>query len=332
MLSAIILLILGVVLAAILAVASKVFHVEKDPRMEKIAAILPQANCGACGFAGCGSFAEAVVNGSAKVNACIPGGNDVAAKIGDILGMKAEKTAKKVAIIHCNRDLKEDKIRYNYHGIQDCNAAALLFGGDASCVYACLGMGSCQKACPFGAIDLTERGVPRINEEKCVACGICIDTCPKKIIDYKLYGKDVDVLCASKDKGAVAMKVCSVSCIGCKKCENICPVKAITVIDNCAKIDYSLCVSCGKCAEVCPRKSIEDKLLRSSDAEKRVPPTIIAEKCIGCTICAKNCPVKAIAGEVKKPHVINKETCIACGICVGKCPKDAIEWTLKKKV
>lgn len=329
MTAALILLSLGAVLAAVLAVASKVFYVEKDPRIEKIAAILPQANCGACGFAGCVSFAEAVVKGETSVSGCIPGGSDTAAKIADILGAKAEKQVKKVAIIHCNRDLKEDKTRYEYQGIKDCAAAALLFGGDAACVYACLGMGTCVNACPFGAIDYTERGIPRINEEKCVACGVCIDVCPKKIIDYKPYAKDVDVLCSSKDKGAVAMKVCSVACIGCKKCENTCPVKAITVIDNCAVINYDLCVSCGKCAEVCPKHCIEDKLLKEKGVQKRVPPVIIAEKCIGCTICAKNCPVKAINGEVKKVHEINNETCIACGICVQKCPKDAISWQLK---
>ncbi len=328
MTAALILGILGLVLGVALALASKAFHVDKDERIEQVEKILPQANCGACGYAGCAAFAEAVINGTAPISGCVPGGASVAEKISGIVGKKAGKTVKKVAVVHCGGNINSMREKFRYNGIEDCNAAALLHGGDNICAYGCLGLMSCMKACPFGAISASETGLPVIDEEKCVACGICVETCPKNIIGYKIYGKKVDVRCSSRDKGAAVMKICRSGCIGCGKCEKTCPVGAIDITDNLAVIDYEKCVSCGKCAEVCPTKAITDELL-DENTLKRASPVIIEDKCIGCTICAKNCPVSAIKGEVKQVHEIDEDICICCGICVDKCPKSAIDWELK---
>ncbi len=328
MTAALILGLLGLILGVSLALASKVFHVEKDERIEKIEKVLPQANCGACGYAGCSAFAEAVINGEAPVNGCIPGGASVAESVAAIMGKKADASAKKVAVIHCNGNINMMHEKFDYNGIEDCNAAALLHGGDNICEYGCLGLLSCLKACPFDAIYVKENGVPAVDEEKCVACGVCVDTCPKRLIDMKFYGKDVDVLCSSRDKGAAVMKICKNGCIGCGKCAKVCPAEAIEIRDNLAVIDYEKCISCGKCAEACPTNAIIDNLLKKKDVEKRSNPEIEEDKCIGCTICAKNCPVNAIEGEVKKAHKIQKDKCVSCGICVQKCPKDAIKWDL----
>ena len=326
MTAALVLGLLGLLLGLALAMASKAFYVEKDARIEKVEAVLPQANCGACGYAGCAAFAEAVVKGEADINGCIPGGGDTAAAIAGILGKKAGKTEKKVAIVHCHGPVSEMKNKFEYQGIADCNAAMLLHGGDSDCIYGCLGYYSCIEACPFDAIDVTEKGGVRVNEEKCVGCGACIEACPKHIIELKPASKQVDVLCSSKDKGADVMKICKVGCIGCKKCEKICPVDAIKVHDQLAVIDYGLCISCGKCAEVCPTHVIHDRLASRFAEGKRTPPVINSEKCIGCTLCAKSCPVQAISGTVKEIHEIDPEKCVCCGICVDKCPKDAILW------
>ena len=326
MTAALVLGILGLLLGLALALASKAFYVEKDERIEKVEQVLPQANCGACGYAGCASFAEAVVKGEAEISGCIPGGSDTAAAIAAILGKKASQSEKIVAVVHCRGDINAMRNRFQYQGIKDCNAAMLLHGGDVDCLYGCLGYYSCVEACPFDAMDKTENGGVRVNEEKCVGCGVCVDACPKKIIELKKASKKVDVLCSSRDKGGDVMKVCKVGCIGCKKCEKACPVDAIKVTGNLARIDYDICISCGKCAEVCPTHVIDDKLAALFPGGKRVPPVIEPEKCIGCTICAKNCPSDAIRGKVKEIHEIDPEKCVACGICVEKCPKDAIRW------
>ncbi|TYB31467.1 MAG: Fe-S cluster domain-containing protein [Candidatus Mcinerneyibacterium aminivorans] len=326
----IILGIIGTILGIVLAIASKIFHVEIDPRIEEVEEILPQANCGACGFAGCASYAEAVVKGNAEITDCTPGGEEVSNKIAEILGVEKESKDKKVAIIHCNANFNQMDKKFEYEGIDSCRGASLALGGDLICEYGCLGYYDCKESCPFDAIYISENRVPRIDEDKCTACGVCIEKCPKNLIDYKPYSKEVDVLCKSKEKGAEAKKKCETACIACSLCEKNCPVDAIHVKDNLAVIDYDKCISCGKCAEVCPTNAIEDKVLENTDLEKRDKPKIIDDKCVGCTICAKNCPVEAIEGEVKEVHKIDKSICVACGICVSKCPQDAIDWKHSK--
>lgn len=302
----------------VLAYASKKFAVEVDPRVTDIRDILPGANCGGCGFAGCDALAEAIVKGDAPVSGCPVGGPALAEKIAKLMGVEAGNLERQVARVICCGDKDNAKEKYEFQGIHDCNAAEMLAGGPKGCRYGCTGLGSCVRVCPFDAIHVIN-GVAVVDEEKCTACGKCIAVCPKKIIELVPISKKVRVLCKNLDKGKATMQVCKVGCIACQKCVKACKFDAIKVENNVAKIDYSKCTNCMMCAEVCPTKTIY------ANFAERKKAFINEDKCIGCTICIKNCNFEAIEGELKSKHKVLDDKCVGCSQCYEKCPKDAIE-------
>ena len=251
----IILCVLGGIFGIILAVASKVFAVEKDERLDLIAEALPGANCGGCGYAGCSAYAQAVIDGKAPLNACAAGGAAMAEKIAEIMGVSAEAGEKMVALVRCSGGCNANLKFETYEGLDDCVAATKVLGGTTQCSYACIGFGTCVKACKFGALSIVD-GVAVVNKEKCTGCMACTKVCPRGIIGAKPYSSKVWVPCHSKDKGADTRKYCTVGCIGCKLCEKACQFDAIHVADNLASIDYSKCTACGACVRKCPRKII----------------------------------------------------------------------------
>ena len=254
----VVLAVLGAIFGLVLAIASKVFAVEVDPREEAILGCLPGANCGGCGYPGCSGYASAVVKGVAPVNACAAGGEAVAAQIGEIMGVSAGAAVKQIAQVHCTGCGQNYK-QYTYVGIHDCVAASKLpGGGDLGCAYGCLGLGSCEKACPFDAIHVID-GVARVDEEKCKACNKCVDICPRHIIALEPYKtkRHVTIPCSSHDKGVDARKVCDNGCIGCSLCAKSCPKEAITMVNNLAVIDYEKCIGCGICVDACPQEVLE---------------------------------------------------------------------------
>lgn len=312
--------VMGLLLGAGLAAASKVFAVEKDPRIDEVKEVLPGANCGGCGLPGCDAMAEAIVTGKSPVNGCPVGGAAVAAKVAAIMGMEAGETERQVAFVSCKGCKEDCTYKYEYYGEKDCQEAMVAMGGDKTCEYGCLGYGSCVKACKFDAIHINEKGLAEVDPDKCTSCGACIAVCPKNVIRLVPESGKVFVSCNSHDKGKEVKVNCKVGCIACGICVKNCPFEAITIEEgtNLPKIDYSKCRSCMICVEKCPQKSI------TSTLEKRKKVVINEEKCVKCGICKKNCPKEAIEGEVKQPHKVLEDKCIGCGICAEKCPKDAI--------
>ncbi len=314
---------LGLLYGLFLAYASKVFHVDIDPKIGKIIEALPGANCGACGQPGCGGYAEVVVNEGADITLCAPGGKDTAKAIAEIMGMKASTKERNIAVIHCQSGgINNTFFKYEYQGIPSCKAAVQIANGPNLCNYGCVFQNDCVDACVFDAFTIDENGMRIIDSDKCTGCGACVKACPRNLIELVPISKKVHILCSSHDKGGIAKKSCGsqTACIGCGMCMRKCPVGAISMKDSLAVIDYEKCINCGLCATVCPTKSIIDPL-----AGKRKKAFIIEENCIGCTICAKKCPVDAISGELKKIHKIDPDKCIGCEICVAKCPKKTIE-------
>ena len=250
---------LGILFGVGLALASKKFCVKQDPRIEELFVKLPGVNCGACGMPGCMGFAEALINGTCTIDKCAVMHEDVRREIADILGIKFEPRVKTVAVLHCHGGNKRAKDKFIYTGISDCIAASLVSGGPKLCEHGCIGLGTCQEACPFGAITMSEEGLPIVDEDKCTGCGKCVASCPKGLFSLVPLGKVYAVRCKSLELGKVVLQACFVGCIACRKCEKVCPEGAIKIINNLAIIDYNICQNKGECFKVCPTKTIAKK-------------------------------------------------------------------------
>lgn len=246
---------MGVVFGLGLGVAAIKFKVEQDPKIPQVRECLPGANCGGCGFAGCDALAEAIVKGEAKVTACPVGGDSCANKIADIMGIEASSSAKVTAFVKCNGNCEAAKNKFEYFGVEDCSIEATLGGGKKSCSFGCLGDGNCVRACAFDALSIVD-GVAVVDKEKCVACGACIDACPKHLIELVPYDSNVRVACSSHDMPKASKDNCANACMGCKLCEKNCPSDAVHIDNFLAKVDYDKCTQCGVCTEKCPTKAI----------------------------------------------------------------------------
>jgi Na+-translocating ferredoxin:NAD+ oxidoreductase subunit B len=304
-----------------LALTAKKFPVKTDPKVEKVKDVLAHAHCGACGFAGCEQYAEAVVaRPEVPPDLCVPAGAKGAAAVAAITGKKAEIKEKNYARVMCQGGLTRSEKKFLYEGVQDCRAVVLAGGGDKACRYGCLGYGTCARVCPFDAISMTEGRLPSVDPDKCTGCRKCEAACPTKVIEVLPASKQVLVACHSKDKGAETRKKCSIGCISCGICAKVCPFDAASLEGNLSRIDIDKCRVCGLCVTKCPTRAIVDYMPER-------PKAYVMENCIGCHSCAKVCPVDAAWGEMKKKHEIDQTKCIGCGICTAKCPVQAINGT-----
>lgn len=247
---------MGLLFGILLSIASNVFAVELDPKVEAMLNALPGANCGACGFPGCEGLANAINDGRAPVTACPIGGQKVANNLAEIIGVNAGNVERNVAVVLCQGDCDKAKNKFQYEGIKDCRIANELVGGPKTCTYGCLGCGTCEDVCMFDAITMVN-GVAVIDKEKCTSCMKCIEICPRKIIELVPYDNEVVVKCKSEDAGKEVRSYCSVGCIGCKICVKNCPEEAFIFENNLARINYEKCTSCGICVEKCPTKAID---------------------------------------------------------------------------
>ncbi len=244
------------VLGLILGIVSKVFQIPVNQLQVDLQAVLPGANCGACGFSGCEGYSVYLANGGTETGKCPVGGSDVSSELAALLGVPAKPVVPLVAHVMCKGDCHHTAKRFHYRGTMRCNAAQGIFSGPGSCTFGCMGFGDCVEKCPYEAIDIID-GIAVINKVKCKACGICVTVCPKKIIFIvPRYNNDYKVECRNKWPGGETKKHCSVGCIGCQRCFKICPSEAITMDGPLAVIDPYKCTHCNKCYEVCPTHSI----------------------------------------------------------------------------
>ena len=248
---------IGILAGLLLAVLSKIMAVPVDEKAAAIEEILPGANCGSCGFSGCAGYAAALSAGTTTdTGLCNPGGSEVSAKIAALTGGAAAAVEPMTALVFCRGTEEAAKRKMRYEGVQSCKMASQLFGGEKSCLYGCVGLGDCARACPYNAIMLCD-GVAVVSPDLCRACKKCVSVCPKGIIDLVPKSQvSAAVLCKNHDKGAVTRKECAAGCIGCTKCVKLCPAQAITMDKNAARVDPSKCTACGACAEGCPTGAI----------------------------------------------------------------------------
>ena len=246
----------GLVCGASLAVVARIFAVYEDPRIEKASSVLPGVNCGGCGYAGCADYAKAVVSDGASVTLCAPGGDSVVADLSALLGVSAETSEPKVAIVLCGGDREKATTKFKYNGIADCNAAAAVGGGEKACSYGCLGYGSCSRVCPVGAIEITQGGLAVVHPGLCIGCAACVKACPRSLIKLVPESKTIHVMCSSRDKGPIVKKACSVGCIGCRVCTKFADEGSIEMDGFLAVVDYSKPLTSSVVVEKCPGKCI----------------------------------------------------------------------------
>jgi Na+-translocating ferredoxin:NAD+ oxidoreductase subunit B len=256
LLAALLLGVTGLICGLILAVASRIFAVHEDPRIETVTSYLPGINCGACGFAGCSDYARSIVLNGADISICRPGGQETVQRIAAFMGIKASEREREVALVLCNGDDSSAVHKADYNGIADCASAELAGGASKACRFGCLGLGSCARACPVKAIEITAGRIALIHPELCIGCGKCIKKCPRHLIRMVPESRSIHVLCMSKDRGNAVKKVCSVGCIGCTLCTRAVNQQGIRMEGALAVVDYSIPLDNDEVITKCPQHTI----------------------------------------------------------------------------
>ncbi len=247
---------IGGVLAVFIAVADKKLSVKEDVRIERLMEILPNTNCGGCGYAGCRSLAEALLSGKEPPTACVASGAETAARLARVLGVEVGERKRNIAVVLCRGGTAESVTTAEYRGEKTCTAADLTGGGKA-CAYGCLGYGECVDACEFGAMAMNDNNLPVVFHDKCVGCGACVKACPRNIIELHSEDHKLFVYCRNKEKGAKARKECKVACIACGLCTKDCSVEGgIVLKNNLAEVNYDLAPQNDESTKRCPTKCI----------------------------------------------------------------------------
>jgi Na+-translocating ferredoxin:NAD+ oxidoreductase RNF subunit RnfB len=229
---------LGVLLAAVLAFADKKLYVWEDPRIEEVESLLPKANCGACGCAGCHAFAEKAVRGEIAPGKCTVNSPEGVKAIAVLLKVDAGREEKRVARLACAGGDHVARQKASYSGLQSCRAAALVNGGGKGCSWGCLGLADCERACSFHAIEMNSFGLPVVSEALCTACGDCVEICPKGLFSLHPVSHRLWVACRNLLQGEFAEAECEVACTACGRCAADAP-GLIQIVDSLAVVNYS---------------------------------------------------------------------------------------------
>ena len=315
--AALVISVMGLVFGALLGVTGRVFAVPSNPTVVALRECLPGANCGACGYPGCDGYASAVAEGKAEVGACAVGGPKCTAAMAEIMGVAASAGVRMVATVACQGH-SDHCAQKNYQGITDCIAASMINNGTKACQYACLGLGTCERACPFGAIHVDPvKKIAVVDKEKCQGCKKCVAVCPQHVLSMQPDNRVAEIKCHNPEKGNALKEKCDKACVGCEACVKSCNFGALTMENGVPKFDYEKCVGCMACADACPTGAL------TAEYELRKEAYIDPAKCVGCTLCVKQCKFDAIEGALKQKHKV-LGACTGCGACAAKCPRKAI--------
>ena len=247
----------ALVFAILIALANRKLRVWEDPRIDAVTAMLPNANCGACGQPGCRAFAEQLVAGAARPAGCNVATADVRAQIAGYLGVEAGEAVKVVARMQCAGGRHVAAQQAEYRGLGTCAAAAGVAGGGKGCAWGCLGLADCVRACTFGAMRMTDGGIPTVDLEKCTACGDCVDACPKALLSLMPVDRHLLVQCRNLVAGDGVLDACKVACTACGKCVVDAAPGLISVASGVATIDYDLnALADPRAAARCPTGAI----------------------------------------------------------------------------
>ena len=251
----ILLLLLGLLLGLVIGLVVKFFGVQRDEREEAVEALLPGANCGGCGAAGCTAFARALVAAAATPDQCPASTPENLRRVAALLGVEVVERAPVVAVVRCGGDARRTRGGPGYNGINDCRSAVLVYGGAKGCRHGCLGLATCARACPFGAIEISAAELAVVHPELCTGCGCCIAVCPRDLIRLAPASAPLHVFCNSPAKGRDKSQVCKAACIGCRKCVKDAAEGQMLIDGFLASVNYED-PPAAELAEVCPTQCL----------------------------------------------------------------------------
>ena len=243
-------------LASMLILANRKLYVEEDPRIDRVEEMLPHSNCGACGFPGCRPFAEALVSGEALPGKCTVSNDEGRAAIAGFLGVAVGKEIKVVARLACAGGVNVARNRAHYEGTPTCLGAAQVAGGGKGCFWGCLGLGDCERSCDFDAITMDRHSLPVVDNDRCTACGDCVDACPKDLFSLQPVTHRLWVACRNLERGDEILGNCEVACTACERCAVDAPDGLVTMRDNLPVVDYSRPHDTRQPIERCPTGAI----------------------------------------------------------------------------